>query len=332
MNFKTTIENLMEGYKLTSIEAYSLMSTIGEGGFNEVQISALIVALSCRDVALDEINGFRNALLDLSIPVSLASYDAIDLCGTGGDGKNTFNISTLAAFVVAAAGYKVAKHGNYGVSSVCGSSNLLEKLGYKFSNDSSKLEREINELNICFLHAPLFHPALKNVSPVRKQLGIKTIFNTLGPLVNPAKTNKQLVGVNNLKLARLYHYLLQQDNKDYVVVHSLDGYDEISLTADVQYYSSRGEYIVSTEDFGMTTLTQESLFSGETLDEAIDIFLNVIKNKGSKSQTDAVIANAAAGIQCFEKDKTLKECVAIARETLASSKAVILLNDLIKQQ
>ena len=299
MNFKTTIEKLMDGYKLTSAEAYSLMNKIGEGGFNEGQISALIVALSCRDVALDEIVGFRNALLDLSIPVSLASYDTIDLCGTGGDGKNTFNISTLAAFVVAAAGYKVAKHGNYGVSSVCGSSNLLEKLGYKFSNDSSKLERELNELNICFLHAPLFHPALKNVAAVRKQLGIKTIFNTLGPLVNPAKTKKQLVGVNNLKLARLYHYLLQQDNKDYVVVHSLDGYDEISLTADVQYYSSRGEYIVSSEDFGMTTLSQESLFSGETLDEAIDIFLNVIKNKGSKSQTDAVVANASAGIQCF---------------------------------
>ena len=332
MNFKTTIENLMEGYKLTSIEAYSLMSTIGEGGFNEVQISALITALSCRDVALDEIIGFRKALLDLSIPVSLTSYDAIDLCGTGGDGKNTFNISTLAAFIVAAAGYKVAKHGNYGVSSVCGSSNLLEKLGYKFSNNSSKLERELYELNICFLHAPLFHPALKNVAPVRKQLGIKTIFNMLGPLVNPAKTKKQLVGVNNLKLARLYHYLLQQDNKDYVVVHSLDGYDEISLTANVQYFSSSGEYILSPEDFGMKNTTEENLFGGKTIDDAIDIFLTVIKNKGSKSQTDAVIANAAAGIQCFEKDKRLKECVAIASETLVRRKAELLLKNLIKQQ
>ena len=319
----------MLGYKLSTLEAYELMSKIGENGFNEGQNTALIIALSCRDVALEEIIGFRNALLDLSIPTTLTQYDAIDLCGTGGDEKNTFNISTLAAFVVAAAGYKVAKHGNYGVSSVSGSSNVLEKLGYKFSNDSSKLEKELNELNICFLHAPLFHPALKNVGAIRKQLGIKTIFNTLGPLVNPAKTKKQFVGVYNLKLARLYHYLLQQDKKNYVVVHSVDGYDEISLTANVQYLSSRGENLLNPTDFGFEMLTQESLFGGDTLAQARDIFVDVISNKGTQAQNNAVIANAAAGIQCFEDKKTLLECVSIAQETLQSGKANELLKKLI---
>ena len=322
----------MSGYKLSTLEAYELMSKIGENSFNEGQNTALIIALSCRDIALDEIIGFRNALLDLSIPTTLTQYDAIDLCGTGGDEKNTFNISTLAAFVVAAAGYKVAKHGNYGVSSVSGSSNVLEKLGYNFSNNSSKLEKELNELNICFLHAPLFHPALKNVGAIRKQLGIKTIFNTLGPLVNPAKTKKQFVGVYNLKLARLYHYLLQQDKKNYVVVHSVDGYDEISLTSSVQYLSSRGENLLNPTDFGFEMLSQESLFGGDTLEQAKDIFIEVISNKGTQAQNNAVIANAAAAVQCFEDKKTLLECVSIAQETLESGKAHQLLKNLIQKQ
>ncbi len=322
----------MSGYHLTSPEAYALMSDIGEGNFNDAQNTALIIALSSRDLALEEVVGLRKALLDLSVPTNLTSYNTIDLCGTGGDSKNTFNISTLASFVVAAAGYKVAKHGNYGVSSVSGSSNVLEKLGYKFSTDSSKLEREINEHNICFLHAPLFHPALKNVSGVRKQLGIRTIFNTLGPLVNPARTQKQFVGVYNLKLARLYHYLLQLDGKDYVVAHSLDGYDEVSLTADVQYYSTKGEERLSANAFGMPTLTEESLFGGETIDEAFDIFINVISNKGTEAQKSAVVANAAVGIQCFEKDKSLLECVDIAKNALDSGKAIQLLKNLIQNQ
>ncbi|MEO5906374.1 MAG: anthranilate phosphoribosyltransferase, partial [Saprospiraceae bacterium] len=195
MNFKSTIGHLLDGYKLSQSEAYQLMTGIGEGIFNESQNTALIIALSSRDITLEEIIGFREALLDLSIPAALTSYDAIDLCGTGGDEKNTFNISTLASFIVAAAGYKVAKHGNYGVSSISGSSNVLENIGYRFSSDPIKLESELEELNLCFLHAPLFHPALKNVSGIRKQLGLKTIFNTLGPLVNPARTRKQFVGV-----------------------------------------------------------------------------------------------------------------------------------------
>ncbi|HET8809846.1 MAG TPA: anthranilate phosphoribosyltransferase [Flavobacteriaceae bacterium] len=332
MNFKTTMEHLMNGQQLSRSEAYHLMLKIGENAFNPFQNTALTTSLSSRDLGLDELCGFRSALLDLCVPTSIASYDAIDLCGTGGDGKNTFNISTLASFVVAAAGYKVAKHGNYGVSSVCGSSNVLEKLGYRFSTDSSKLEKELNELNICFLHAPLFHPALKNVAPIRKQLGIKTFFNTLGPLVNPAKTKKQFVGVYHLKLARLYHYLLQREQKEYAVVHSIDGYDEISLTSEVHCFSSNGENLLSAEDFGMKKLQQENLFGGETLDEALAVFLRIIQNEGTQAQTNAVIANAATGIQCFEKEKNLQDCVGLARETLESGKAGRLLKKLIQIQ
>ncbi len=332
MNFKSTIEQIMHGYHLSAEEAFSVMSNMGDGAYNEGQNTALIIALSSRDLSLEEITGFRNALLELSVKTSITSYNAIDLCGTGGDEKNTFNISTLASFVVAAAGYKVAKHGNYGVSSVSGSSNVLEKLGYNFSSDSSKLEKELNELNICFLHAPLFHPALKNVSGVRKQLGIKTIFNSLGPLVNPARTQKQFVGVYNLKLARLYHYLLQQDKKDYVVVHALDGYDEISLTSPVQYYSSAGEQLLQPTDFGLPTNTQQQLYGGETIDDALAIFKKVIANQGTAAQTNAVLANAAAGIQCFENNKSLPECVAIAKEAMANGKANQLLIKLLEIQ
>ena len=328
MNFKSTIRSLIEGYYFSENEAYELMKSIGAGNYNDEQNTALIIALSSRDVSLNELMGFRKALLELSISTTLESYDAIDLCGTGGDGKNTFNISTLASLVVAAAGYKVIKHGNYGVSSISGSSNVLEKLGYKFSNNSDYLERQLNESNICFLHAPLFHPALRSVGNVRKQLGIKTIFNTLGPLVNPAKTKKQCVGVFNLKLARLYHFILQQESKDYVVVHSIDGYDEISLTGQVQYFSSVGEQIFLPEDIGMRTVTPESLFGGNTLDEAVRTFLDIVHGNGTREQNDAVVVNAGAAIHCFEKTKTLQECIAISRESLDNKAAGHLLKKL----
>lgn len=329
MNFKSTINLLIGGYYFSEMEAYDLMKRIGEGKFTNEQNTALIIALSSRDVSLDEVSGFRKALLDLSISTSLEHYDAIDLCGTGGDEKNTFNISTLASFVVSAAGYKVIKHGNYGVSSISGSSNVLESIGYCFSNNSAYLEKQLNEFNICFLHAPLFHPALKGVANIRKQLGIKTIFNTLGPLVNPAKTKKQFVGVYNLKLARLYHYIMQQEAKNYVVVHSLDGYDEISLTGQVQYFSSAGELIFSPEDIGMKTVSPESLYGGSSLDEATNLFLKIINGNGTEEQNAAVIVNAGAAIQCFEQEKTLQECVAIAGESLYSGKAGLLLKKLI---
>lgn len=332
MNFKEAIGQLMEGYTLQEEQAYAVMRGIGEGNFNEAQNAALIIALSSRDVTLEEVQGFRKALLELSVPANLQDYDTIDLCGTGGDGKNTFNISTLSAFVVAGAGYQVAKHGNYGVSSVSGSSNVLDTLGYQFSNDTDKLKHELEAYNICFLHAPLFHPALKNVAQTRRQMGIKTIFNILGPLVNPAQTPKQFAGVFNLKLARLYHYLLQQEGKDYVVVHSLDGYDEISLTAATQYFSSTGERLLEPEDMGLQELTQESLFGGDTLEEAAEIFVDILQGNGFEPHITVVAANAGAAIRCFEKERSLPECVAMARESLESGKAHQVFTQLMKAQ
>lgn len=332
MEFKKVIGALMDGAKLSQEEAYELMMCMSEGFFNEGQNAAIIIALSSRDITLEEITGFRKAILSLSINTPLEQYDAIDLCGTGGDGKNTFNISTLSAFVVAGSGYKVAKHGNYGVSSVSGSSTVLEHLGYRFTNDPYKLEQELDKLNICFLHAPLFHPALKHVAGVRKQLGIKTIFNTLGPLVNPARTKKQFAGVYSLKLARLYHYLLQQDGKDYVVVHALDGYDEISLTGPVQYYSSFEERLLSPVDLGMPTITEADLFGGDTAIEAAEIFRLILQGRGTDAQNQVVAANAGAAIHCFEKDKSLVDCAAIAMESITSGKALQLYSELIKIQ
>lgn len=332
MIFKSIIEKLMEGHKLSTMEAYTLMTQIGEGAFNDSQNTALIISLSSRDISLEELTGFRAALLDLSLPVNLREFDTIDLCGTGGDGKNTFNISTLAAFVVAAAGYKVAKHGNYGVSSLSGSSNVLEQLGYAFSNEQSKLSRELEQFGICFLHAPLFHPALKNVALARRQLGIKTLFNTLGPLVNPAQTPKQLVGVYNLKLARLYHYLLQQDGKVYTVLHSLDGYDEISLTDKVQCFSTLGEQVLDARSFGLLGVKPIDIIGGDTLNDSRDLFLKVIANKGKSEQNQVVMANAAMAIQCFEPQKSLLDCVSIAEDALTSGKANQLLKQLIQHQ
>ncbi len=332
MTFKTAINILLDGHHLDREEAYGLMRQLGEGAFDEIQNTALIIALSNRDPSLDEIMGFRDALLDLSISTPLTAYTSIDMCGTGGDEKNTFNISTIASFIVAAAGYPVVKHGNYGVSSVSGSSNVMEHLGYRFSTDASKTERELNQFNICFLHAPLFHPALKNVSGIRKQLGFKTIFNTLGPLVNPARPKKQLVGVYNLKIARLYHYLLQQSMQEYVVVHTVDGYDEISLTGDFQILSFQGEKLLSPADLGMGTIRDEDLFGGHSVEDAASIFKRVIDHKGTQAQTNVVIANAGVAIQCFEKNKTLTDCIAIAREALANGNTATLLQKLMNHQ
>jgi anthranilate phosphoribosyltransferase len=332
MEFKTIINMLMEGHLLDETDAYQLMNSIGTGVFNEGQKTALIIALSSRDIALPEIIGFRKALLELSIKTTFEFCDAIDLCGTGGDNKQTFNISTLAAIIVASCGYKVVKHGNYAVSSVSGSSNLLQELGYKFTNDTHILEKQLTECNICFLHAPLFHPALKNVAQIRSQLGIKTIFNTLGPLVNPVKPKKQIVGVNSIKLARLYHYILQADDKDYIVVHSLDGFDEISLTDNAIWYSSvDGEQILSPSQLGFPVYTESQLYGGTHIQDAIQIFINIIEGKGTPAQNDVVIVNAAAAILCFEKNKTLSECVDIARDALFKRKTKLLLNKLINQ-
>ena len=319
---KKTLNKLFNHQHLSHQDAYEVLTRIGRGEFNHSQIAAFLTVYLMRNISVDELKGFRDALLDLCLKIDLSEFETVDVCGTGGDGKDTFNISTLSAFVIAGAGYKVAKHGNYGVSSACGSSNVLEYLGYSFTNDESTLKRQLEQANFCMMHAPLFHPAMKNVGPIRKELGMKTFFNMLGPLVNPSFPRKQLVGVFNLEIARIYNYLLQNSEKDYTILHSLDGYDEISLTGNFKAISNAGEKLFSPEDIGFNTLNQEDIYGGSTVKESAEIFVNILKNQATKKQKNVVIANAAFAINLFEKNKSLEECQALARESLESGKAL----------
>ncbi len=318
---KATLNKLFEHQTLSEQDAYTILTRIGKGDFNHSQIAAFLTVYLMRNISVEELTGFRNALLDLCLKVDLSDFNTVDVCGTGGDGKNTFNISTLSAFVIAGAGYKVAKHGNYGVSSSCGSSNVLEHLGYQFTNDESTLKQQIDKANFCMMHAPLFHPAMKNVGPIRKELGIKTFFNMLGPLVNPSFPQNQLVGVFNLEIARIYNYLLQQSGKNYTILHSLDGYDEISLTGKFKAISNQGETLLDPESIGFKTQKQEDIFGGETIKEASKIFIDVLNNDCTNAQKNVVLANSSFAIQCFEPNKSLAECVAIARESLDAGNA-----------
>ncbi|MDG1475907.1 MAG: anthranilate phosphoribosyltransferase [Vicingaceae bacterium] len=326
---KHTLNNLFEHKTLSEQNAYDILTRIGKGDFNHSQIAAFLTVYLMRNISVEELTGFRNALLDLCLKIDLSEFNTIDVCGTGGDGKDTFNISTLSAFVVAGAGYKVAKHGNYGVSSSCGSSNVLEYLGYQFTNDESILKSQLDEANFCMMHAPLFHPAMKNVAPIRKELGIKTFFNMLGPLVNPSNPQNQLVGVFNLEIARIYNYLLQSSDKKYTILHSLDGYDEISLTGKFKAISNNGETLLSPENIGFKTQMQEDIFGGNTVKDASKIFINVLNNECTQKQKNAVLANSSFAIKCFEPNKTLAECTDIAQESIDSGKAYQSLKKLI---
>ncbi|PCI97199.1 MAG: anthranilate phosphoribosyltransferase [Flavobacteriales bacterium] len=319
---KNTLNKLFEHQTLSEQDAYSVLTRIGKGDFNHSQIAAFLTVYLMRNISVEELTGFRNALLDLCLKVDLSDFNTIDVCGTGGDGKDTFNISTLSAFVIAGAGYKVAKHGNYGVSSSCGSSNVLEHLGYEFTNNESILKSQLDNANFCMMHAPLFHPAMKNVGPIRKELGIKTFFNMLGPLVNPSNPQNQLVGVFNLEIARIYNYLLQSSDKKYTILHSLDGYDEISLTGNFKAISNNGETLLSPENIGFKTQKQEDIFGGETIKDAAKIFINVLNNECTQEQKNAVLANSSFAIQCFEPNKTLPECTSIAQESIDSGGAL----------
>lgn len=303
---------------------------IARGQYNNSQMAAFMTAYCMRSITVDELEGFRDAMLELCLPIDLGTNDLIDLCGTGGDGKDTFNISTLASFVVAGAGYKVAKHGNYGVSSGCGSSNVMEYLGYRFTNDTDQLKRNADEANICFLHAPLFHPAMKTVAPIRKELGVKTFFNMLGPLVNPAKPLNQLVGVFNLELARVYAYLYQKSDANYTIVNALEGYDEVSLTCDFKTFSADGEKINTVEDLGFEKLNPREIAGGETVSESAAIFSNVLKGDGTSAQNNVVLANAALAIRTINPEKTFADCYYEAEEALLSKKALISFNRLIQ--
>src|SRR5687767_2439947 len=280
---KAIFNELIDHRSLTKEAAKNVLVELASGKYNPSQMAAFMTVYMMRSITVDELQGFRDAMLELCVPVHF-DQPVMDVCGTGGDGKNTFNMSTLSSFVVAASGQPVAKHGNYGVSSACGSSNLLEFFGYKFTNNIDVLKRCVDEANICFMHAPLFHPAMKNVAPIRKELGVKTFFNMLGPMVNPSFPKRQLVGVFSLELARQYGYLYQNTDKDFVILHSIDGYDEISLTCPVKYFSNQGERLATPSDLGLPSLKYEDLGGGDTVEESAKIFMNVLEGKGTGAQ------------------------------------------------
>ena len=274
-----------------------------------------------RSITIEELEGFRDALLDLCIAVDLSEYNPIDLCGTGGDGKDTFNISTLASFVTAGAGVHVTKHGNYGVSSSCGSSNVMEYLGIKFSNNPDFLKQSIENAGICVLHAPLFHPAMKEVAPVRRALAVKTFFNMLGPMVNPAFPKNQLVGVFNLELARMYGYLYQKTNKNFTILHAIDGYDEIALTGTTKAIRNDRELMLTPQDFGVNQVSKTDITGGDSVKSSADIFMNVISGKGTEAQNNVVCANAGMAI-ATAKNLEPQQGFAMAKESLLSLKGL----------
>ncbi|MCB0577733.1 MAG: anthranilate phosphoribosyltransferase [Phaeodactylibacter sp.] len=319
---KHLLSRLYEHERLSREEAREALLRISRGEYNHMQVASFITVFQMRPVSIQELLGFRDALLELCIPVGLNGTEAIDIVGTGGDGKNTFNVSTLSAVVVAGAGYKVAKHGSYGVSSAVGSSNVLMALGYEFTNDPEKLRRQLGRSNICFLHAPLFHPAMKEVVPVRKQLGVKTFFNMLGPLVNPAQPSHQLFGTFSQELARMYQYIMQETGRRFAIVYSLDGYDEVSLTGPFKLRTNERDAILLPEDLGKPRLTQDDLYGGETEEEAAAIFRNVLNNEGSPAQFDVVTANAGLAIHCLKPEQPLEDCISEAKESLLSKRAL----------
>lgn len=329
---KEVLQYLFDGNFLTTKKAEEVLINIGQDHYSEVEISSFLTVFLMRPITADELKGFRNALLKLAVRVDFSEFNTIDVCGTGGDEKNTFNISTLTAFVLAGAGVKVAKHGNYGVSSSCGSSNLLEYFGYKFSNNEEKLKAEIDETGITFLHAPLFHPAMKYVAPVRRTLKVKTFFNKLGPMVNPSMPQNQLVGVYDLKVLELYKKVYENSDVNYTILHALDGYDEISLTGDVVFASNHSEGKLNPVDFGFAPLKPAELNGGNTVEEAATIFIHVLENKSTTAQKNAVLANAATGIKIIHPEKELSACVEIAKESIDSGNALNVFKNLMEKQ
>jgi anthranilate phosphoribosyltransferase len=321
VKMKKILNFLFEHKSLSREAAKEVLLNISKNTYNESEIAAFITVYLMRSISIDELQGFRDALLELCVPVELNGEEVIDIVGTGGDGKNTFNISTLSCFIVAGTGNKVAKHGNYGATSISGSSNVMEQLGYKFKNSNDALKKEIDTAGICFLHAPLFHPALKVVGPIRKNLGVRTFFNMLGPMVNPAFPQYQLVGVYNLEMARIYNYLLQQTGKSFTIIHSLDGYDEISLTGDTKVITNKGEQILSAEALGKRTVSAVDIYGGNTVEEAAKIFLQILQGNGTWAQNAVVLANSAMALQCTGKYSSYDTCYQLAVESLESGKA-----------
>ena len=329
---KKILQLLFEHKTLSRSLAKEVLVNIGKGTYNEHEVTAFMTVYLMRSITIEELQGFQDALLELCVKVDLNGYELIDIVGTGGDGKNTFNISTLACFIVAGTGQKVAKHGNYGASSVSGASNVMEQLGYKFKNENERLKNEVDDAGICFLHAPLFHPALKTVGPIRKNLAMRTFFNMLGPMVNPAAPKFQLVGVYNLEMARLYNYLLQQTGKAFTIIHGLDGYDEISLTNDTKVITNEGERIMTPEQLGKRMVSPEDISGGTSVEEAAKIFLRILKGDGTWAQNAVVLANAAMALQCTGHYKNYDDAYNAAVESLESGRANKALKKLISLQ
>lgn len=311
---KNILYRLFENEYLDKTEAKNILTDIADGKYEEAQVAALITVFLMRNISVDELCGFRDALMQMRLPVDLSEYEAIDIVGTGGDGKNTFNISTAACFVVAGAGYKTVKHGNYGATSVSGASNVMEIHGVKFTTDAGKLRRSMEECGIAYLHAPLFNPALKAVAPVRKHLAVRSFFNLLGPLVNPACPAYQLLGVYNLPLLRLYNYTYEQTGIRYGIVNSLDGYDEISLTGEFKFSMDGFEKIYTPESIGLGRTTESGLSGGASVKEAAGIFDNVLTGNATEAQSDCVIANAGFAIRVICPEKSIADCLEEARE------------------
>jgi anthranilate phosphoribosyltransferase len=329
---KKTLQYLFEHKTLSRQQAKEVLTGIGRGAYNEHEITAFMTVYLMRSITIEELQGFRDALLELCVPMDLNGHATIDIVGTGGDGKNTFNISTLSCFIVAGTGQKVSKHGNYGASSISGASNVMEQLGYKFKNDKDSLKKEMEETNICFLHAPLFHPALKTVGPIRKNLAMRTFFNMLGPMVNPAKPTYQLVGVFSLEMARIYNYLLQQTGNAFTIIHGLDGYDEISLTNDTKVITNAGEKIMTPEQLGKRRVEAQDISGGDTVEDAARIFVNILNREGSWAQNAVVLANAAMALHCTGTYKTYEDAYRAAVDSLESGKAYQCLKKLINLQ
>ena len=319
---KRILEELFEQKKLSRTEAKNVLLEISEGKHNDALLASFLTVFKMRPITKDELHGFRDALLQLSLPVDLQGRDSIDIVGTGGDNKNTFNISTLTCFVVAGAGYCVTKHGNYGVSSISGSSNVLEYLGYTFTNDPDEINKRLDHCNMIFLHAPLFHPAMKAVGPVRRALGMKTFFNMLGPLVNPARPKRHFLGVFDMNLSRLYQYILHEEHNPFAVIYNLDGYDEISLTDQFSFRTNETDQLIDPVDLGFEYVDPADLHGGNTVPEAAKIFMDILEGNGTRAQREVVYVNAGLAIHRFHPDRSFDECIAKAKISLDEGAAL----------
>ena len=318
---KAILNKLYKHERLSKPEATQVLKDIASEQYNAAHLASFMTVFMMRPITADELSGFRNALKELSIKVDLLDYNTIDIVGTGGDGKNTFNISTLTSFIVAGTGQKVAKHGNYSVSSQSGSSDMLESFGYNFTNDESVLREHLEKANICFLHAPKFHPAMKAVGPTRKALALKTFFNMLGPLVNPSSPKNHMLGTFNLEIARLYNYILQEENVNYGIVHALDGYDEISLTSGFKFFTKKGEQIINPEDLGQKRIQQSEIYGGNSIADAAKIFKSILEGGGTEAQNNVVLTNAAFALKIVDETKSFETAFSEAKDSLFGLKA-----------